>query len=45
MAVAIPDQYQDLFQKKAFAHLGTLRRPGEERGMYKIEGERVSAMG
>jgi len=42
MAVAIPDQYQDLFQKKAFAHLGTLM---EERVMYKIEVERVSAMG
>lgn len=25
---AIPDQYQDLLQKKAFAHLGTLMKDG-----------------
>ena len=28
MAVAIPDQYKDLLQKKAFAHLGTLMKDG-----------------
>jgi PPOX class probable F420-dependent enzyme len=28
MAVAIPDQYQDLLQKKAFAHLGTVMADG-----------------
>ncbi len=26
--VAIPDQYKDLLQKKAFAHLGTLMKDG-----------------
>jgi len=28
MAAAIPDQYQDLLQKKAFAHLGTVMKDG-----------------
>lgn len=28
MAAAIPEQYQDLLQKKAFAHLGTLMADG-----------------
>jgi PPOX class probable F420-dependent enzyme len=28
MAVTIPDQYQDLLSKKAFAHLGTLMKDG-----------------
>lgn len=28
MAVSIPDQFLDLFQKKAFAHLATLMRNG-----------------
>lgn len=28
MAATIPDQYKDLLQKKAFAHLGTLMKDG-----------------
>jgi PPOX class probable F420-dependent enzyme len=28
MATTIPDQYQDLLQKKAFAHLGTVMKDG-----------------
>ena len=28
MAAAIPEQYQDLLQKKAFAHLGTVMKDG-----------------
>jgi PPOX class probable F420-dependent enzyme len=28
MAVAIPDQYTDLLEKKAFAHLGTVMKDG-----------------
>jgi PPOX class probable F420-dependent enzyme len=28
MAVAIPEQYKDLLQKKAFAHLGTIMKDG-----------------
>lgn len=28
MAMAIPDQYKDLLQKKTFAHLGTIMKDG-----------------
>ena len=28
MAVTIPEQYKDLLQKKAFAHLGTIMADG-----------------
>ena len=33
MPTTIPQQYLDLFQKKAFAHLATLMRDGQASGL------------